>query len=173
MTNLKLVLRTYSALRQMSPDDIALLETLRGLNDGDRELMVETLQGRATTRKVGKKPTSKSQQSSSKSPRASGIQAQLKERRQEQREPMTTKDDDYDPAAERCDFPRNGGKVCFLLPDHNIHHMKSAQGFHPFRSASDAPPAPALSLANGGVGSTIANSGTEKDAASNVHHAGG
>lgn len=152
MTNLKLVLRTYSALRQMSPDDIALLETLRALNDGDRELMVETLAGKATAKKAGKKSTSKSPQSSSKSPRASGMAAQLNKSLKEQREPMTTKDDDYDPEAERCTFVRGDGKLCYLLSDHNIHHMKTHPEYHEFESGkSAAPPAPVLSPANGGV----------------------
>lgn len=48
--NLKLVLRTYSALRQLTDDESALLNTLRSLNDGERELLVESLS-------PGRKPT--------------------------------------------------------------------------------------------------------------------
>lgn len=172
MTNLKLVLRTYSALRQMSPDDIALLETLRALNDGDRELMVETLQGKAAARKAGKKSsTSKSSQSSTKSPRASGMAAQLnKSLKQQQREPMTTKDDDYDPEAERCTFIRGDGKLCYLLSDHNVHHMKTHPEYHPFQLSTTAPPAPAPSSANGGVEPIIRNSVDGTDGAGTVAH---
>lgn len=104
-------------------------------------------------KKKASKKSSKSEQSSSKSSRASGIHAQLKERRQEQREPMTTKDDDYDPEAERCTFVRGDGKLCYLLSDHNVHHMKTHPEYHEFESGkSAAPPAPARSPANGGVG---------------------
>jgi len=41
--NLRNVLRTYSLLRQLSDDESALLATLRGLNDGERDLLVESL----------------------------------------------------------------------------------------------------------------------------------
>lgn len=148
MTNLKLILRTYSALRQMSPDDIALLETLRALNDGDRELMVETLQGKATGKKAGRKSsTSKSSQSSSKSSRASGMAAQLNKNLKQQRE--MTKDDSYDGTPCQHEF-EHGGK-CQRYPDHNVHHLQSDSLYHPF--VSTAPPAPALSPVNGRVAS--------------------
>lgn len=159
MTNLKLILRTYSALRQMSPDDIALLETLRALNDNDRELLVETMTDKPATKKASRK-------SSKKSERASGMAAQLNKSLGQQRA-VTTKDDNYDPEVERCTFLRDDGRVCFLLPDHNVHHMKSAQGFHPFVSA--APPAPNQSPANGGAGSITPNSVDGTDDAGIVH----
>lgn len=197
MTNLKLVLKVYTAYRQMSPDDIALLETLRALNESDREMLMETMAGKPATKKTATKTrtyqrceqcgktkghvfhkdssndgyhifqppvsSSKSQQLPSKSPRASGMAAQLNRSLAQQRAVTTTKDDDYDPDAERCTFPRDGGKVCFLLPDHNIHHMKSAQGFHPFQLSSDAPPAPASSPANGGASGSTVNSEAGKE----------
>ena len=187
MTNLKLILRTYSALRQMSPDDIALLETLRGLNDGDRELMVETLQGKATGKKAGKKSSKKqvvpladqrcvykladsskcgkafgdsvhtgypnsghpfTEQSSSKSSRASGMAAQLKERRSQQRR-ISTEDVD----AAFCAAPNCGEGLT-----NPIHDPNGGYGsYHPFQLSTTASPAPASSPANGGVGSTIAN----------------
>lgn len=126
--NIKSVLRTYSALRQMSPDDIALLETLRALNEGDRELMVETLQGKATGKKAGKK-------SASKSPRASGMAVQLKSRVNEQREAATK--DITGESEERCTHSLSYG-VCGRLPDHNIHHLETHPHHHPFVSVSDA-----------------------------------
>lgn len=157
-------------------DAIAYLQNT--LNPGEIDLLLDELAPlpepepevkRAKTRK--KSSTSKSSQSSSKSPRASGMEAQLKERRQEQREPMTTKDDDYDPEAERCTFVRGDRKVCYLLSDHNVHHMKTHPEYHEFESGkSAAPPAPALSSANDGVGSTTANSGTGKVGAGTVAH---
>lgn len=41
--NYKLVLKTYSQLRQLTDDETALLNTLRGMNDAERELLAETL----------------------------------------------------------------------------------------------------------------------------------
>lgn len=166
MTNLKLVLRTYSALRQMSPDDIALLETLRGLNDGDRELMVETLQGKATAKKAGKKSsTSKSSQSSSRSPRASGIHAQLKERRQSATRDVigeSGEPDIFDAVAERrlqgCAWESSDGP-CFRSVDDNVHHKQGDPDYHEFvEGKSTTPPTPAPSPANGAEGSTTQNS---------------
>lgn len=55
--NLRNVLRTYALLRQLSNDESALLETLRGLSEGERELMVQELSpGAAVKKKVVKKP---------------------------------------------------------------------------------------------------------------------
>jgi len=55
--NLRNVLKTYSLLRSLTDDESALLETLRSLNDNDRELMVETLvPGKAAAKKATKKP---------------------------------------------------------------------------------------------------------------------
>jgi hypothetical protein len=60
--NIRMVLRTYSYLRQLTDDETALLETLRGMNDSERELLVESLspakgQGK---KKATKKPASTS-----------------------------------------------------------------------------------------------------------------
>jgi hypothetical protein len=41
--NLRTVLRTYALLRQLTDDESALLETLRGMSEGERELLVESL----------------------------------------------------------------------------------------------------------------------------------
>lgn len=41
--NFKLVLKTYSQLRQLSDDEAALLATLRAMSDSERELLVESL----------------------------------------------------------------------------------------------------------------------------------
>lgn len=71
--NLKLVLRTYAALRQLSDDETALLTTLRNLNDSEREQLVESLVPTKGTGK-GLKKTRKSRE---KSPRASSLQKQL------------------------------------------------------------------------------------------------
>lgn len=155
MTNLKLVLRTYSALRQMSPDDIALLEVLRALNDNDRELLLETMAGKPVGKKAGKKSSSK------KSERASGMAAQLKERRG-QREVVTTKDDNYndgdDELCTRMIGGEEGLEPCERPADHNIHHLKLHPGYHEFQPGkSTAPPAPVPSPANGAASVTERN----------------
>lgn len=54
--NLRTVLRTYGLLRQLTDDETALLNTLRGMNDGERELLVESLSPEKIKRR---KPNSK------------------------------------------------------------------------------------------------------------------
>src|SRR4026207_2537578 len=60
--NLKTVLRTYALLRQLTDDETALLNTLRGMSDSERELLMESLQPGTGTgkKKVGKKTASPS-----------------------------------------------------------------------------------------------------------------
>lgn len=38
----------------------------------------------------------------------------------------------------RCEFIRADNKPCHLLPDHNIHHMKTANEYHEFQPAEQA-----------------------------------
>jgi hypothetical protein len=54
--NLKAVLRTYALLRQLTDDETALLNTLRGMSDGERELLVESLEPVKATRKRSAQP---------------------------------------------------------------------------------------------------------------------
>lgn len=68
--NYRLVLKTYTALRQMSPDDLALLDTLRGLSDTEREMMMDALSPQKPAAKKSTKKRGKSQ-------RASGMAAAL------------------------------------------------------------------------------------------------
>lgn len=44
MTNLKSILKIYALERDLNPDDLALLNTLRTLTESEREVMVEALQ---------------------------------------------------------------------------------------------------------------------------------
>lgn len=121
--------------------------------------------------KSEKKASKSSQSSSTKSPRSSGMAAQLKSRVNEQREAATTtKDEDYDPDAERCMFPRGDRQWCYLLSDHNVHHMKTHPEYHPFQPSTTAPPAPARSPANGAQGSTTQNSETQPEDVGTVAH---
>lgn len=150
MTNLKLILRTYSALRQMSADDIALLETLRALNDNDRELLLDAMTDKPAGKKASKK--SSTSKSSTKSSRASSLRGKIQ---------GTASRTITGPACATCGNVEDH-------PDHDVGHYLSAHEFDAGKSA--APPAPAPSPANGGAGSTTANSEIAKDTASTVAH---
>lgn len=155
--NLRNVLRAYSNLRQLTDDETALLETLCGMNDSERELLVESLSPQPQ-KKSSKKAAGKSK-------RATGMQAQLNTRlAARDRQP----DDDDRCAVLRGDL---GGTVCGLLPDHNVHHLESVRGYHPF--VATAPTAGSPSSANGADGNSTVNSETQPDGVSNAHHAGG
>ena len=67
--NIRNVLKTYGMLRQLSDDETALLNTLRGLSDSDREQLVESLAPQAKP-----KPRKKRE---AKSARASSLQQQI------------------------------------------------------------------------------------------------
>jgi hypothetical protein len=125
--NLRNVLRTYSLLRQLSDDESALLETLRAMNDAERELLVQSLQPeKVTTKKAGKKP--------SKSQRASGMAAAIRKSLESQK---------------RVTEPICG--TCGNVEDYADHSQPSPH-YHPFQ-----PPAPAAatpSSTNGGERST-------------------
>lgn len=149
MRDLKLVLRTYSNIRRMTSDDLALLETLRAMSDTEREMTVETLQDKPAGKKSSKKSsTSKSSQSSTKSTRASGMATQLNTRlagRERERQ-AATKDDDP------CQYEYDGSVPCCFPADANVHHLTSDPNYHEFYAGkSNAPPAPAPSPANGGA----------------------
>src|ERR1043165_6823750 len=142
--NLKTVLKTYSLLRNLTDDETALLNTLRSMNDTERELLVESL---APTKPAGKKPTRKSattrtydhclrcattkrdsshkdvaspdyhqfQSSQGKSARAVILAEQIKGAGKLSR-----------PVESLC-------MTCDFDSDHNIHHLESVDGYHEFR----------------------------------------
>jgi hypothetical protein len=59
--NLRNVLRTYGLLRQLTDDETALLNTLRAMNDNERELLVQSLQPeKKAVKKTSKKPSTTS-----------------------------------------------------------------------------------------------------------------
>jgi hypothetical protein len=90
--NIRNVLRVYIQLRQFSDDETALLETLRGLSEGDREQLVESL--------APVKAAVKKRKPRAKSVRASGMEAQLsgnlQARRQEALEDITGESESAD-----------------------------------------------------------------------------
>lgn len=122
--NLKLVLRTYSALRQLTDDETALLETLRSMTDAERELTVETLSPQVkSTKKAGKKGAGKSRRGQSLSETVKG--------NLQRREPTIGGfADDVDYLADKC-------SKCPYGSDHNIHHLATAAGYHEFTAAKD------------------------------------
>lgn len=120
--NIRNVLRTYSLLRQLTDDESALLNTLRSLNDGERELLVESLSPgkKSTTKKAATKAT--------KSKRATELSDTLR-----QRAAMKTPagegdaDNDHEPICSVC-----GNVESFT------DHFKPAPHYHPFASSSPA-----------------------------------
>jgi hypothetical protein len=142
--NLKNVLRTYSLLRSLTNDESALLDTLRAMNDAERELLVELLVP-ATVRKPATKQQRKVehcgvcdytkraavhkdttlsdyhefQSSKPKSARAASLAEQIK---------TSNRPLDGGVSKMRCD--REG---CGEYADHNVHHLESTVGYHEFQ----------------------------------------
>lgn len=75
--------------------------------------------------------------------------------------PITDSDNNDDGNAPRCQAKRSDGRICMLLPDHNIHHLTTVVDHHPFVStAQTAEPS-----------SNQATSETGKGGAGDAHHA--
>lgn len=163
--NVRLITKALHTLSLLSDEDYDLVLKLRALTEDEREQFRTALElQKPVTKKTGKKPSKKSE-------RASGIEAQLKERREQGRAGTTAKDDDED---ERCTVVRDDGEVCELLPDHNIHHLQNYPLYHEFDAGkSDASTATARSLANGGAESGTANLETDRGAALDAARAAG
>lgn len=154
--NIRQVLKAFTALRQLTDDESALLETLRGATDAERELLVETLAPqKVMTKRAGKKSASKG---ASKSARAQSLSGAI------HRTPKPKVDsdaDDVDPNA-HCQKEFAGGFICDEPADANVHHLRGATGYHEFDAGkSSAPRAGAKSSTNGGAVATTANSGDE------------
>lgn len=69
-----------------------------------------------------------------KSTRSESLKQQISGRGQSLVQPSATAttDDTDDSTHTRCQFIRADGKLCFLLPDHNIHHLPTAMEYHGF-----------------------------------------
>lgn len=146
--NIKSVLRTYSLLRQLSDDETALLETLRQLNESEREALVETLSPQPVRKSSAKKSASK------KSLRASSLEQQIQKR---PREAMTAD------SGWPCAHVYKDGLACSASADANVHHLPSAAGYHLF--LEPASPAGDSSSANGGAGGGTRNLEVETESA--------
>jgi hypothetical protein len=117
--NLRNVLRTYALLRQLSDDESALLATLRGMNESERESLVLAMQPeKASTKK--RKP-----RGDSKSSRASNMAATLNRSLAQQHE-AATKDitGESEPSAPICD-------TCGNLAGY-VDHFQPSPSYHPF-----------------------------------------
>lgn len=160
--NLRNVLSAYSKLRQLTDDESALLETLRGLNDAERESLVLALQPEKTaTKRAGRK----SNKPASKSSRASGMAAAISGNLQAQRE-----------AAKNDDGKGMAGPLCQICGNFAQYedHFKPSPNYHEFDAGkSAAQPARGKSSTNGGATTSTPSSETETADASSVHHAGG
>lgn len=165
--NLRNVLRTYALLRQLSDDETALLNTLRSMNDAERESLVVALSPEKSTTKRGAKKVS------SKSSRASGMAAAINRSLSQQRQ--ATKNDDRDnndadnDPNEHCQKEFPGGFVCNEPADANVHHLRGVTGYHEFDAGKlSAQSAGERSSTNGGETNSIVNSETEPENASSA-----
>lgn len=146
MNNFNLVLRTYTAMRQMTADDLALLNTLRALGDTDREKLIEAMSDKPQ-KKSSKKSAggggsgkAKSKHASSLAEKVGGTLASIAKTvggdDDNARKIIDAMDHDDDGSG-RCQAKRSDDRICMLLPDHNIHHLTTANEYHEFV----APPA--------------------------------
>lgn len=147
--NIRNVLRTYTLLRQLTDDESALLTTLRGLSDGDREQLVESLAPAKGAKKVVKKARTKS-------PHAASLSTAIKRAVAADR-----------PGAVTCAFPVNGANPCGAVEDDAIHDLTYSSS-HPF-----VPPAQAAGTSSSrgttGTGSIVSSETEQGDASSAAH----
>lgn len=117
MTNFRNVLKVYGLMRNFSPDDEALLNTLRGLSDADREQLMELL---GPAKKPAKKAATKT---ASKSRRAASLGTQLQQARH---------------ASDAvCAFVYNDGKACSEGWPNAIHDKAAGYaGYHEYVPAA-------------------------------------
>lgn len=156
--NIRNVLTVYTKLRNFTDDESALLETLRAMNDSERELLVETLSPQKSS---SKKPSSKSAARGAKSKRASSLRQQISTK-------ATTATSNDGP----CGYSFSDGTECQAPPSDPIHDETFGYaGYHPFVPAAST--AERSSSANGAGVSGTASSATQPEDVSNVHHAGG
>jgi hypothetical protein len=155
--NIRNVLRAYSLLHQLTDDESALLETLRGLSENERDLLVESLQPEKVVKKAAKKEASKSQ-------RASGMAAAIKKSLESQKRVTDNG---------KCTFVFTDNQVCLAREDDPIHDQSFGYaGYHPFVAPSSARTAQPPSSANNGERSTTANTVDETASASGTARTG-
>lgn len=119
--NIRQVLKAFTALRQLTDDESALLETLRGATEAEREMIAETLLPQKTTAKRASKKSSKSALKSAHGQSISNaIQRTAKSR---------VGDSDNGDASGQC-------SDCGMTADMPIHDPDGGYlNYHPFVSA--------------------------------------
>jgi hypothetical protein len=118
--NFKLVLKAYSTLRQLTDDESALLATLRGMSEPEREALVVAMQPERTT---GKKKATK--KTGGKSPRASAMAATLGKNLAVQRQDV------------KCGHVFDNSETCFARPGNAIHDPQGGySSYHEFVAPS-------------------------------------
>lgn len=145
MLNYQNVLRVYKLERELTLDDVALLNTLREMPETVREMFAETLglpvkakaavkqrkvehcvacdrTGRAAVHKdASLSDYHEFQSSKPKSARAASLAEQIK---------TTSRPLDGGVSQMRCTKEN-----CGEYADHNIHHLESVDGYHEFQSS--------------------------------------
>lgn len=153
--NLKNVLRTYGLLRSLTDNESALLETLRGLSESDREQLVESLSpSGGGKKKAAKKPVTTreydyclrcgtTKRDSSHKDQASPDYHEFKSSKPKSRRAASLAEqikstgkvkssDDSDDLNAHCQKEFDGGFVCDEPADANVHHLRGATGYHEF-----------------------------------------
>lgn len=160
--NIRNVLKTYSLLRTLSDDETALLNTLRSMNENERELLVGSL-APTPQKKTAKKATKKANKGASKSAHASSLQAQIQGRVAKGKADESDDDNRFDGAsaqAARGEFLQSSGcGKCGQPEDYPIHDPNGGYvTHHPFVSPSSAPRAAGRSSSANGSRTELAAS---------------
>lgn len=135
MSNFRNVLKVFTMMRDFEPDDHALLNTLRGVTEAEREMLVEALG-------PVKRTTAKRTRKSNKSPRAAPLGDTIRNNLQRRAPAIGGFADDTNMIA-LCsyvfakDSAVNAGMKCGE-PAANMVHDKAAgyAGYHPFQPAA-------------------------------------
>lgn len=127
--NLRNVLTAYSKLRNLTDDETALLETLRGLNEAERDLLIVALQ---PEKPAGKKASKKA---SSKSSRASGMAAAIS-RSLDRQGPTAANSDQKCSYQYPYDSAVNPGLPCKRDANDGVHDERMGYaGYHEFQAS--------------------------------------
>jgi hypothetical protein len=154
--NVKRIISFLKLREQLSEDELTMAWALAGTTESERELLVEMLQP-ATVKKpvtqqrkiehcdacnytkraaVHKDATLRDyhqfRSSKPKSARVSGIATAIKDSLKRGQAADSISD------GERCTYERDGGRQCWLLSDHNVHHLESVFGYHEFVAGKSA-----------------------------------
>lgn len=158
--NVRLITKALHTLSLLSDEDYDLVLKLRALTEDEREQFRTALElQKPATKKAGKKPSKKSE-------RASGMEAQLKERRGQRDEGRTRTNDDE--GSVTCCFATvnrdgDGGEVtCGKSENDPVHDLTYLSSHSFLRDSRSALAAQRQSPANGGAAGSTASLEAEK-----------